>query len=780
MNNDGFRIAARALRQLGAELITSDDIALNELIKNAFDARSKQVVVRVNYPFSLSQGKLLAKLGLKKNHGVPLFTVLKEFVHPSVTNANYKLIQELAEELESSPREAAIASLFERFCHIKVSDTGFGMDAPALRDSFMVIGTPAKWKEKQLGPDKIILGEKGIGRLSMMRLGQRAELTSGQKGESNRHRILFDWAKFDDPDKFIQDIEIPIFVNDSPKKETESGTTIVINDLLDHWDKEKVVQFAKDYLRRIQNPFVRTGRYPVKLYFNSESIEIGRLPKWVIDCANLSASVVFDPAKHNGKQSKNVLTRNLRWHGSETDDVRTQSMEDLVRQLECDADLLQSIGPLKLDILWFNRGPTAVPPQDVNYSAQDLRTELNHWIGGYAIYRDGFRIGVTGSLEDDWLKMDSTALRSKGYVFNRYQTIASISITSKDNPRLIDSANREGLISVPEYELLVKLVSNVINLDLKAEIDHVKSNSAKELISENASKENAESITERLGDVIEKVQGIQKKVPSELRPVLGEFNRSLTVCLESSKRLSKEVELSRESRIEVLELAGMGSVLDKVAHELSRLTDQIAKHLIKLEREEFGGDSSDIISVMRAQIEAVNKRIRTIDRLSPSARLRREKFSLSGLLNSLLEGYEGRFERHEVDSLITINGVESDKNVEVNMVYGLVPQIIENLLDNSIYWMDVSRENGSPRGQITIDIDTTDKTLRFTDNGAGIDPANAERIMRPYITMKKKGKGLGLFIARELASHHDVNFYLDTSSVSDDGKLRSFVLELVF
>ena len=43
----GFRISARALRQLGAELITSDDVALNELIKNAFDADSPRVAVNI-------------------------------------------------------------------------------------------------------------------------------------------------------------------------------------------------------------------------------------------------------------------------------------------------------------------------------------------------------------------------------------------------------------------------------------------------------------------------------------------------------------------------------------------------------------------------------------------------------------------------------------------------------------------------------------------------------------------------------------------------------------
>jgi hypothetical protein len=42
-----FKITARTILQLGAELISSDAIAFYELIKNAFDAKSKKVTVRI-------------------------------------------------------------------------------------------------------------------------------------------------------------------------------------------------------------------------------------------------------------------------------------------------------------------------------------------------------------------------------------------------------------------------------------------------------------------------------------------------------------------------------------------------------------------------------------------------------------------------------------------------------------------------------------------------------------------------------------------------------------
>src|SRR5258708_3922012 len=43
----GFRVQARTILQLGAELISSDAIAFYELIKNSFDAGAKAVRIRI-------------------------------------------------------------------------------------------------------------------------------------------------------------------------------------------------------------------------------------------------------------------------------------------------------------------------------------------------------------------------------------------------------------------------------------------------------------------------------------------------------------------------------------------------------------------------------------------------------------------------------------------------------------------------------------------------------------------------------------------------------------
>jgi hypothetical protein len=44
----GFRFAPRALLELGKELISSDEVALYELIKNSVDAGTRRIEVEAN------------------------------------------------------------------------------------------------------------------------------------------------------------------------------------------------------------------------------------------------------------------------------------------------------------------------------------------------------------------------------------------------------------------------------------------------------------------------------------------------------------------------------------------------------------------------------------------------------------------------------------------------------------------------------------------------------------------------------------------------------------
>ncbi|MEZ6840793.1 hypothetical protein ABVN80_05860 [Acinetobacter baumannii] len=83
-----FKVAARTLRHLGGELITSDENgSFNELIKNAFDAGSKRVKVFINYPMNLAVlSKTLedfTSLKINKNKALELIEInTKLYINP--------------------------------------------------------------------------------------------------------------------------------------------------------------------------------------------------------------------------------------------------------------------------------------------------------------------------------------------------------------------------------------------------------------------------------------------------------------------------------------------------------------------------------------------------------------------------------------------------------------------------------------------------------------------------------------------------------------------------
>ena len=82
---------------------------------------------------------------------------------------------------------------------------------------------------------------------------------------------------------------------------------------------------------------------------------------------------------------------------------------------------------------------------------------------------------------------------------------------------------------------------------------------------------------------------------------------------------------------------------------------------------------------------------------------------------------------------------------------GKLIQVVDNLMLNSEYWLREAHDRGDVADpQITVRVDPPFVTV--SDNGLGIDPGIEPYLFQPFVTTKprKIGRGLGLFIVREL------------------------------
>ena len=170
-----FRVAARTLLQLGAELISSDAVAFFELLKNAFDAGSPRVEVDV--VVRLPSAASLADRALNPPVDVPEQDQLKKLRSLALSGIDMSApsAKDLAASVEASGSLSDLARHLDAANYIDVTDFGAGMTLERLTDVFLTVGTRARILDrkalmlttsassKQTRP---ILGEKGLGRLS--------------------------------------------------------------------------------------------------------------------------------------------------------------------------------------------------------------------------------------------------------------------------------------------------------------------------------------------------------------------------------------------------------------------------------------------------------------------------------------------------------------------------------------------------------------------------------------------------------------------------------------
>ena len=111
----------------------------------------------------------------------------------------------------------------------------------------------------------------------------------------------------------------------------------------------------------------------------------------------------------------------------------------------------------------------------------------------------------------------------------------------------------------------------------------------------------------------------------------------------------------------------------------------------------------------------------------------------------------------------------------VTVVRGMIVQVLENLISNSLYWLR-QQERLEPEFQpkLTLVVNTASYELRFSDNGPGISVSDKDKVFEAFYTKRPagEGKGLGLFISREIAKYHGAGLRLEPG---DDDVLRAFI-----
>lgn len=780
----GFKFAARTILELGKELISSDEVALYELIKNAVDAQSSriEIVVNVQLRYSDYRDAVARRTEERESRTKVIRFIRSKLIDPESADS-IALLDELSGSSQAEFLEN-LNTLYKNLNYIEVRDTGHGMSFDDLQEVFLRIGTSSRQKENLLGAKN--LGDKGIGRLSAMRLGDCLQVKTAKREDLHWNLLDIDWRLFSNDDDVDADaINIEPEIGEEKAEAEQHGTTIRISALQGDWDLPRFTDILQGRIARMVDPFVPgLANRLIRARHNGLRVQIPSIPRRLLQAAHSVCHVKF---RMDGKiptlegqidYKHRQRERKIYAQGPEVYSVAQKAIKRRAKRGHAAFELVpvrpsafKELGDFSCDIYWYNRRVvTAI--EELTNKPVETRREISNWSGGLMLYRYGFRILPYGDPNDDWLALDETAFGVSGFKLNRQQVIGRVLLETPHNA-LREQTNREGLIGSDTFNALQKILLWIVHTEMRGlinEADEI------ELMERRAVEQDTKTVSNARKRVDAALERLREQIGDEASDEIRDLSRRVAQLSAESqnllKRIDAVIEEADEEREKFVYLAGIGLMTEFIFHELERAVsytmDVIARGRLK----------QTTIESLRDQLKTLHKRIAAFDELTGEKRQTKSSFDLAELVDNILENHAREFERHR----ISIRFKRPSRPLVVRAVRGMVIQILENLIVNASYWLkQQKRFELKFKPSLTIAIDSDDKCLTVEDNGPGVIEDRRERIFQPFITTKPtgQGRGLGLYIARELAEYHSWKLDMDDEiGRIREGRVNMFVLDM--
>lgn len=374
---------------------------------------------------------------------------LKNIIGKELINNEYIAIFELVKNSYDAGATHVKISFYDNL--IEIEDNGHGMTKDDIINKWLFVAYSEKKEEnrKESYRDKIrphTAGAKGIGRFSCDRLGSVLEMYTKTKSESNINTLFVDWTKFEHKDlETLESINVRYTSStDTTDFKNGSGTKLVIKNLADDWDREKVLKLKKS-LRKMINPKMlgNDDKFGIELYMPSEMDNDKKFDK------DNNQEIVNGIVENDVFEKLKIKTINIKVEINEKGDEITTTIND-----RGDFIYTKTISNLKynklhniqIELFYLNRSAKHTFAQIMGLSVKEY--------GSVFVYKNNFRVLPYGDPMRDVFDIDQR--KAQGY--NRYlgtrDLIGRVSILG-DNPDFIETSSRaDGFVTTEAEEQL--------------------------------------------------------------------------------------------------------------------------------------------------------------------------------------------------------------------------------------------------------------------------------------------------------------------------------------
>lgn len=663
-SNPSFRTRARVLCQLGEQLIKNESIALLELIKNSYDAYASECSVIMSHPESTEKGTIV--------------------IQDDGDGMDYKILSTVWLEVGTSYKE---------YPCIKKSDSD-----------------DSKY-------DRPRLGEKGIGRLGVHRLGKEIEVVT-RTSDSKESVLKINWDDIENT-RYIEDMPVDISERTPQVFTSGPGTKITIRRLRVPWSR-KMAQDCARSITSLNSPFDSKDSFKAVFRIKDSNWLEGILNYQDIEHYKLFS---FDVSM-SGNEIIDFTYEFLPWETMKKLTPRKITLEDnemkKLTRMRCkdgndykDIDLSQyKIGDVRFKGIIFH-----MAARTLNMGVQD-KIGLKEYLrenGGIRVFRDNMRVFDYGEQGNDWLDLDSRRVNFPSKRFSNNIVLGAVYLNRIKSIDLQETADREGFMENAAYWELWNAI--------RFSIDRIESqrNQDKDLLEKHyGTKRTSEPVITSIKELKNVVDRNVKEESSR-----NEINNYLI-------RIENEYDYITSS---LIRSAGAGLNLIIVIHQIEKIIKEIKVMLKK-----------------KATFAVIEERVRSLSSLVEGYSILVKKSekkvrNLKGLIEQCVFNMGFRLSAHKIALDPAFRS--KIKNLDAVCSADHVLNALMNLFDNSIWWLGYSRTK-TP----VIFLDISDENPGFisiviADNGPGFTKPT-EEIIKPFVSDKPGGMGIGLHLTHQI------------------------------
>lgn len=686
-----------------------------------------------------------------------------------IENLNYILendsIAELFGRQNFSTKESAILELVKNSfdansstCKIifdsnklSILDDGEGMDANDIRNYWMHIGKSDKGYKKN---DRVLAGSKGVGRFALARLGNAITMVSKKENDGGG----IEWETNWESNELRSEIEVA---------ETK-GTKIYISQLRDRWT-EKTKNDLIEFLNRVTNS--RKTKVLVKTTPESEYKEITPIflkeiklgdscvSKFTLkyDANSMKLEVTIDSDEFSDKVIElGISEYNTKKYFLEIDMAKEFSPD--IEKGDVSAEELKEIGNFEASFYFSLSNTTKDDVERFMYKHDRLLHRINE---GIVLYRNDFSIS---SLEGrkDWLELGARSRRSPAaashptgqWRIRANQLSGFVFIDKKENDKLVDLANRQGLDENDYYDYFKKIIEKGIET-----FEDYRQKIIRDIVNfQDAHSPKIDSPKPLLTDFLKRPNKISKYDEKELEQLTSEITAVKKNSEESErKRVESEENYRYDARILNL-LATQGLKAESTAHEL------------RADRSTIGNNYNLIVNALKSlgyweslnskenkkfefrnvpalleKSEKVNAKLRVfLDSMLDQI----EKKRFNEIIPSLEQYFDSLKKKWENDyTWVKISITNSGNSDKFSLTTDILDVILENLILNSI-------QQNEDKEKLNIIIDygvnfDNEMLFSYCDDGKGLSEKYSEdpfKILKVHESTRDSGHGLGMWL----------------------------------